>query len=141
MNIYVQKVLPYEWQNISAITHKVSFGQERSPEMDRIDYALVAFNDEKEPVGYCTIIEIDKNSIYMQHGGAFPNIAKSVWTVKTYFMFLNWLKDDYKSITTRTWNENLPMLKLAMSAGLRINGTHFDDGELFVNLIWKKKAA
>ena len=139
MNLYLQKITPDMWKLMSSTTHKVSFGEDRDPEMDRIDYALVVNND-KEPCGYCTIIEIDKNSAYMQHGGAFPSVEKNVYTVKCYFMFINWLKEHYSCISTRILNQNIPMIKLAMAAGLRISGTELNDGDLFLSLLWKKKA-
>lgn len=111
MNLYLEKVLPEKWAEVSQVTHRLSFGYERTPDMDRIDYALVVTNDN-EPCCYATIIELDKESVYMQHGGAFPNVQKQVYTVKGYFMFINWLKEQYHSISTRILNTNVPMMKL-----------------------------
>lgn len=115
----------------------ISFNQERPDDMDRINYALVVFN-EQAPCCYSTLIEIDKNSVYMQHGGAFPNVAKSVYTVKGYHMMVNILKSQYSFISTRVLNKNYPMIKLAHSAEFLINGIDVCDDEIFLNLYWKK---
>jgi RimJ/RimL family protein N-acetyltransferase len=137
VNIFLQKVEPEEWKTMSSMTHKVSFGSDRDSDHDRIDFALVAYNDEG-PFGYCTVIEIDKNSAYMQHGGAFPNIEKSIYVSRCYALFVNWLRERYSVISTRILNQNVPMLKLAMAVGFRINGTYSEDGDVLVNFLWKK---
>lgn len=138
MNLFLNKLDPEEWKKMSPLAHQISFGRDRDPEMDRIDYVLLVNND-REPCCYATIIELDKESVYMQHGGSFPSVAKGVYTVKGYFMFLNWLKERYETISTRILNTNIAMLKLAFAAGLIVNGMDMSEGYIFLNLIWNKK--
>lgn len=138
MNVSLKKLSLEEWKPFSRDAHRISFNHEREEDMDRIDYALVTYND-RELCCYATIIELDKNAAYMQHGGSFPSVAKGVYTVKGYFMFINWLKENYTSISTKIHNENIAMQKLAHSAGLRAVGAYFDEGETFLTYLWKKK--
>lgn len=138
MNYYLDKIAPDEWSKLSSAAHKISFSHERSPDVDRIDYALLVRNDS-ELCCYATIIEIDKDSAYMQHGGSFPNAAKGVISVKGYFMFTNWLKERYESISTRIWNKNHAMLKLALAAGIEISGMEVVNGMVFLNCMWTRE--
>lgn len=139
MNLSLEILSKEEWKPMSELAHKISFGKDRPSEMDRIDYAMLIKN-ESDPCCYATLIEIDRDSVYMQHGGAFPNVEKSVYTVKGYFMFINWLKEQYKCISTKILNKNVAMIKLALSAGLEIIGVEFNDGDIFLNLMWKYKS-
>jgi hypothetical protein len=138
VNLHLEKLLPDAWKNVTREAHMISFGIDRDPDMDRIDYALFVRNDS-DPCCYSTIIEIDKLSVYMQHGGAMPNVAKGVYTVRGYLMMINWLKENYSTISTRILNTNIPMIKCAMAAGLLVNGVEINDGETFLSLLWKKK--
>lgn len=137
MNYYLEKISPEEWSKLSSAAHKISFSHERSPDVDRIDYALLVRNDS-ELCCYATIIELDKDSVYMQHGGSFPNAAKGVVSVKGYFMFTNWLKEHYQTISTRIFNKNHPMLKLALAADLDPVGMDVMNGMVFLNCLWER---
>jgi hypothetical protein len=127
-----------EWLEKSRLTHKVVFGEDRDPLMNRIDYGLVVFGDDV-PCGYATVIEVDKETAYMQHGGAFPSVSKSIYAIKCYQMIIKWLKERYKIITTKIFSTNIPMLKLAFSVDLIINGAEIFDGKVLLNLAWRQE--
>jgi len=139
VNLYLDKITPAQWREISANAHRVSFGSNRDEDMDRINYALIIRNDSGL-CSYATIVEPDRDSAYMQHGGAFPNIEKTIYSVRCYFMVTNYLKEHYKTISTRIVNTNTPMINLAHAAELLINGVDCVDGDIFLNLFWKRKA-
>lgn len=140
MNLYLEKASKEEWSKLSHDVHMTSFGESRPADQDRIDYALVIRNDDAM-CGYATIIEIDKSSAYMQHGGAFPAVKDSPFSIRCYFMMMNWLKEHYDIISTRILNKNTPMVKFALTAGLEINGIDVVDGNVFLNLFWKKNVS
>lgn len=138
MNMALEKLSPEQWSQLSRSAHKVSFGWDRDPEQDRINYALLVHN-EKEPCCYATIIELDATSAYMQHGGAMPHIAKGVYTVKGYMMLINHLKKNYSCISTKILNTHSAMLKMALAAGLEVTGLDVVDGcDIFLILSWRK---
>jgi len=122
---------------MSPDAHKISFNIERENAMNKISYALLVTNDNA-PCCYATVIELDKDAAYMQHGGAFPSVEKSIYTSKGYFMCINWLKEHYKSISTRVFNGNIPMIKLHLAGNFLINGLDANDGDIYLNFNWKK---
>lgn len=140
MNLVLDKLQPNDWGKMSHAAHLTTFYLDRKAEMDRIDYALLVHNQE-EPCCFATLIEIDKDSVYMQHGGAFPAVAKGVYTVKGYVMITNHLKEHYKNISTKILNKNIPMIKMAIAVGLEINGVEMIDGDIFLHLMWKRPEA
>ena len=133
----LEQLNPGDWRQISANAHWASFGRPRSPDFDRIDYSLFV-HDGARPCAYATLIEIDQESVYMQHGGAFPGTSKTTLTMRSYIMMTNWLKERYKTISTQISNLNIPMLKMAMAVGFVISGTELNEGELFLKMLWKK---
>lgn len=128
-------VLPKEdWAVLSKSAHEYSFNEAREPDMDRIDYAIVVKADQ-ELACYATIIELDKESAYMQHGGSFPAVEKNVGTVRGYVMMINYLKEHYKNVSTKIWNKNKAMLKLSMAAGFEVIGVGVHkDGCIFLQM-------
>jgi hypothetical protein len=137
VNLKLETLSRKQWSNLSSKAHLACFGLERDEDMDRIDFALFVHND-KEPCCYATVIEIDKESVYMQHGGALPSIGKTVHVFRGYSMMIGHLKQNYKNISTKVLNKNYPMIKMAMAVGLDIVGIEMNDGEIFLGLMWKK---
>jgi len=73
MKIVVHKLTPEQWSGISEQAHRVCFNEVKPKEWDRIDFALVAVDEErKQMIGYTTMREIDHETIYWQYGGSFP---------------------------------------------------------------------
>lgn len=138
MSLNFELVSKEDWRKMSQAAHKYSFGNTRSADMDRIDYALVIKKDD-ELCCYATIIEIDKESAYMQHGGNFRPAEGSVITLRGYLMMLNYLKENYKHVSTRIFNKNKAMLKLAWAGGFTIVGCEVNKvGELYLVLDLEK---
>lgn len=133
MNLIVERITLEQWNEIAEDAHLTCFNEIRKKEMNTFDFAIVTRN-EKELCTYATCIEMDKDSVYMQHGGAFPNVARGVYTVKGYLMTLSLLKETYRRASTRIQNINIPMLKLALAAGFLVNGVDNFDGEIFLHL-------
>lgn len=117
--IEVKQYDAFEWLTVSELIHGQVFKEYRSKELNRIDFALVAWK-ENEPIGYVTCRAFDSETIYMGFGGAFKQ--KSADAVIGYFEILKYLKERYKRATTLIENNNQAMLKLAMKAGFLICG-------------------
>lgn len=140
MKLSLDILQPQQWNELSKNAHLAVFHEEREPSMNRIDYAMLVHN-EKEPCCYATIIELDAQSAYMQHGGAFPSVAKGVFTVKGYMTIVNQLKTKYKKISTKIHTKNNSMLRMALAAGLEVTGLDVVDGvDIFLILSWDKAA-
>ena len=131
--IRVEQVGRPEWDKLAQNAHLISFGEIRPPEFNRFHYALVCL-DDAEIYSYATIVEMDQESAYMQHGGAMPNIKGTVSVLKCYRLVMDWLRLRYKRISTRISNQNLPMLKMAMHEGLRIIGCDLYPDGVFLHL-------
>lgn len=140
MSLTLDKLSPAEWAEMSKAVHKHSFCLDRDPSMDRIDYALIVRKDD-ELSAYTTIIELDGESVYMQHGGNFQASSGTVLTLRSYLMMINYLKESYKNISTRIWNKNRAMKKLAWAAGFIETGIESNKlGEQFLIYYLEGKA-
>lgn len=129
----IEQVGKPEWDKLAAQAHLISFGERRPAEFNRFHYALVAC-DDATIFAYATIVEMDEESAYMQHGGAMPAARGGILVKRSYSGMIGWLKLRYKRISTRVSNENLPMLKLAMSEGLRVIGCDLYPDGIFLHL-------
>jgi hypothetical protein len=110
-----------EWKQYSEKAHLICFAENRSADMNRIDFALVA-ELNGVPQTYMTCREVDAETVYMQYGGAFPSAKGTVNSFRGYQAMLKQLSTVYKYGTTLIENTNTPMLRFAMQAGLRIIG-------------------
>ena len=113
----LQKYSAVEWQLVSEDVHMTVFGELRSQEMNRIDFALVVWHEI--PLGYVTCREFDCETIYMGYGGCLKR--NTLQNVRGYQMVLNELSF-YKRAVTLVENTNIAMLRLAMSQGFLITG-------------------
>lgn len=122
-----------EW---SEMAHKISFEEARPKEMDRIDFALLMINPLNErPGGYCTVRELDRDSVYLQYGGSFPETEKTISVAVLYSAMIDWLRERYQRVTTLVSNQNVGYLKLCMKYGFRIIGVRCFQNEVFVELL------
>lgn len=128
----VTRLSPAEWQGFSENAHLIAFGKKKSVDQERIDYALVATSDGGELIGYVTVKEMDAETVYWQFGGAFPPGRGSPRAWTGYKALLDWTASRYKRMTTLIENTNVPMLKLAMHAGLRVIGVRNYKGEVLL---------
>lgn len=132
MKIHVQKLSQSEWGIFSENAHKIAFGKLKPVAMERIDYALIATTDTEELIGYVTVKEMDSDTVYWQFGGGFPPGVRTIRIWHGYMGFLDWTRARYKRMTTLIENTNVPMLKLAMHAGLRVIGIRNYKGEVLL---------
>lgn len=123
---------PEKWAEYSKEAHLLCFGEVRVVEMDRISFALLA-TDEEKPVAYMTIQELDGLTVYLQHGGSFPETRGSANSWRAYVSMLNHLKEmGYTRAGTYIENTNKPMLKFAMKAGWLITGIRTFEGSVLL---------
>lgn len=106
----------------------MSFYEERDPELDRIDYALLGVNDHGKAVLYVTCTEFDKHTVYWNHGGATPPFEKSHTVYQAYRAFLKKMHEmEYKNVIMHVRNDNRKMLKLAAHSGFKIVGIRVNE--------------
>jgi hypothetical protein len=122
-DVVVEKISAKDFEPLARDAHLVCFGDDRPADFNRFDYALIVHTTGDRLTAYSTILEHDADSAYMQHGGTLTE--DKLLTVKSYLMMIKWLKERYPVITTRIFNDNIAMLKLAMQAGLRIHGVEY----------------
>lgn len=127
-----------EWNTMSREAHFACFHESRETVVNTCDYALLVTDDKDRLICYATVIEMDKFTSYMQHGGAFPEFSGTTFVARGYHLMIAFLKENYNRISTRIKNINTPMIKLALSADLIINGIDYSTGELFLNFSWEK---
>lgn len=134
MGLELLKLSAEEWSRVSEDTLKYSFLTDWPKEKNRVSFALLVQNPEtKDPYCFATVIEFDSETAYMQHGGNFPTSRGTILTTKGYLMMIGFLKENYKSVSTRIWNKNKAMLKLAWAAGFCITGTQLDQhGDMYL---------
>lgn len=138
MRVRLEILDPTEWALLAKDAHAIVFEKVRDPAMDRLTGALLAIDEEKnQPVGYATYRELDNESVYLQWGGAFPEIRGSIHVARIYRLFLFTL-EAYRRIGTHIENTNVSYLRLAMAHGFRIIGTRTFRGEVLVELLREK---
>ena len=129
--IEVKRLLPNEWNSYSESAHAIAFNEKRAPTMDRISFALLV-GDGVLPLGFITCLELNAESVYIQHGGATPasiGTSKSyeVWTV-----MLKWLQEHgYKTATMLVKNTNKKMIRFEMDEFL-VTGTSNFKNEVYI---------
>ena len=113
--IVVHKLSVKQWEDLAEKAHGVVFNESRPAHFDRVDFALVAVDDDQKlMIGYTTMREISHDTIYWQYGGSFPEYRGTPIAAKGYALFIQWCKEHgYKRITTLIENNNKAMLKLA----------------------------
>lgn len=127
-----------EWKKISKEVHSYAFNTRLENDDETISFALMAIK-ENEPQAYCTLIEMDKYTCYMQHGGALPAAKGTINVAKGYARMVYWLQQKYPKLHTTIKNDNNSMLRLAMSAGFKIIGVEAHDDGTFLSLINKSE--
>ncbi len=120
-----------EWQLVAEVMHLSVFNEHRPKELNRIDFALVAWNGDV-PVGYITCMEYDSKSVYIGFGGIMAQHRNSFKSLAAYKMGLDYLKDRYSRVNTLIENDNFVMLKMAMTVGFRITGIRYFNGSIML---------
>lgn len=138
MNFSVSDLTKEQWAPMSALTHVVCFGDQRDAALDRIDSAIVVTDENGLPSAYMTLIEFDRDTVYIQHGGAFPAHAKSVYVLPGYKLMIEHLREKYRRVITKIHNTNITMLKLAMAGGFLITGVSVWNNKTILELELQK---
>jgi hypothetical protein len=127
----VIKMLAKDWAKYSQDAHLVCFDEMRSPDFNRIDFALTSVLDSV-PQSYMTCRELDAETVYLQYGGAFPSAKGTVRSFSGYKQMISELSISYTRATTLIQNQNTAMLKFAMAVGFRIIGVRTFKNEIYV---------
>lgn len=131
----VTRIEPSKWSEISEDAHRVVFNETRPAHFDRISYALVV-GTEEEPMAYITVRETDKESAYIQYGGAFPNVNGSVRSFRIFSTMMAWLKNfGYKRVNMLVEGSNKVMLKFALSMDFDVIGMRVFNGTPLLELM------
>lgn len=135
MKCEIEYIPGKEWATYAPDAHKAVFNAVMPPEYDRIDFALLAVDPEAgRPVAYLTARELDQESVYMKHGGAFDPLRGTFSSLSVYLEMLKWLREKYKRITTLVENTNNTYLRMALAAGFKIIGIRNFNGSVLVEL-------
>ena len=134
--ITVRPLTKNEWMKMAEEAHLICFNETRPKTLDRIDYALVNVTDKEEILNYCTVKELDAESVYWQFGGAFPNSKGSVHSARSYARNIKWtFENGYKRITTYAKNTNSDMLRVQLKCGFVPIGMRTVQGEVYVEML------
>ena len=135
----IMELNPSEWKEFSFHAHKTVFKELRTNETDRVDFALVVGNGSV-PETYCTCLELDKDSVYLQHGGSFPGTQGNGKTVKNFMSMHEYLwEKGFKRISFIAENNNVPMIKIGLKTNFKIIGTRHIDGSTMVEFMKEKQ--
>lgn len=135
----IQEYTSDQWFKIAEIMHLNVFDEHRSADMNRIDYALVVWEDDK-PMGYVTCKEYDSHSVYIGYGGAMPYQRGKFNSMQGYKMILDYLKSKYSRVNTLIENTNIVMLKMAFACGFIVTGLRYFNGSVLLenSIEWSK---
>lgn len=111
-----------EWAAYSANAHLSVFKEIHDANQDRIDFALLAADENQTLILYCTFCELDRDSVYMQFGGSFPPYRGSPETYRGFCEFVSRLSKQYKHLYFHVEHSNFAMLKFAIKMECKIVG-------------------
>lgn len=135
MSVSLDILSAKEWAEISEDAHKIVFREKTKASLERIDYAILAVDDTKGPIGYATVRELDGTSVYLQYGGTMPDIRGTVQVFDIYQRMIDYFRTRYQRITTLVSNQNIAYLRLAFKVGFRVIGVRLFHGEVFCELL------
>lgn len=128
-----EKIPVHKWDANAA--HVVTFGEDRPKDLNTFHFILGSIDTNNQIAGYSTCIEMDKETLYLQHGGILPNYAKSIHVINAYGKCILWCREHYKRVTTKIENKNIRMLKLAMHMGFLVVGTSTFKNKIYLDLL------
>ena len=130
--IQIHAIPKDHWVVLSESAHKAVFGEIRPADKNRVDFSLLATDENDTPLGYIAVQEVDAETVYWQFGGSFESMRGTILSYQACVCALEWTKSRYKRVWLRVRNDNLPMLKLAMKTGFRIVGVKNCQGQILV---------
>jgi hypothetical protein len=128
---------PSEWKAFSSTAHLIAFDEVMHPEDERISFALLVV-DGDVPVAYATCLELSSHIVHLSTGGVMPNIKGSTKSHLTHKAVVDYLKERYEVITTRTLNTNHVMVKFCLKQGFNIIGARLFLNKLYLDYCYKK---
>jgi len=122
----VVKISKDDWGKLSKEAHLITFGEDKKPDAERIDFTLAVESFGGVPMAYATCKELDSESLYWQYGGSFPDTKGTVHSFRAMKELLKWVKTaGYVRLGFYVENDNAPMLKLALKTGFKIMGVRY----------------
>lgn len=134
MNVDVMKCTPQQWAAYSEDAHKAVFGETRTSDFDRIDYALIAYHGQRI-IGFTTCRETDRDSLYWQYGGCFDG-NRGVPAVRAFEAVFGYSREKYKRISTLVKNDNVNYLHMLMKYGFRAIGLRNFANDILLEMFW-----
>lgn len=125
-----------EFNTIAETAHLIAFHEARANTMNRYDFAILVEDEDQHdmPLGYMACLEIDAETVWILHGGAFPVAKNKPAATKGFHLMVKYLRENYKGARLDTTPENLAMIKLAYSAGFVICGFEQQWGKSYVTM-------
>lgn len=132
--VQIHRLSPVQWSLLSEQAHLVCFKEISHCKDERIDYALVAEDENNvgTPAGYMTCRELDSRTVYWQFGGTFPGTKGTLKSLQAYKAAIDWHRGKYKTVFTLVENTNRPMLKFAAHVGFVIQGIRLFEGRILL---------
>jgi hypothetical protein len=125
----------HEFNQIAENAHLLAFHEERSQRVNTYDFALLVEDEKTDTLlGYMACMEVDAESVWILHGGAFPPAKNNSRAVQGFNLMVSYLKQNYARAKLDTLSSNIAMIKLAYSAGFMIAGTDLQGPNLYVIL-------
>ncbi len=139
--VEVVKVSPDQWaEHCSHSAHLAVFNEIMPPEYERIDFALIAVATQTNtPVAYMTLRELDKDTVYLKHGGAFDPVRGTTMVLESYQAMLRHLDERYVRQSTLVLNSNIAYLKMALAVGFRVVGIRYFKNTVLLDLSREKE--
>lgn len=128
----LKKFSKQEWDKYSESAHLICFSERLDAQFNDYTFCLTVEAEDGTPLMYSTILDLHDGDCYMKHGGAFPSSKGTPLSYKCYLKIMDYLKSNYKRISTLIENENTPMLKFAMSVGFKITGLRIIDNKILL---------
>ena len=122
------------WQSFAKKAHYVVFGEDREDSLNRYNFVITA-RLKGELTAYFTAHEMDSETMYIQHGGAFPNNEKTIYVYQGFNEMVSFCLKEYKRVSMKVENTNQSMLKLAIASNLLVCGFSVFKDKKFVELI------
>ncbi len=130
--MHVARVTAEDWKQVSEDAHLSVFIERKPASLDRIDFALVVEAKDGAPMAYATCREIDRESLYLQYGGTFPNCRGRGKGHDLFAQFVGYARKHYRRVSCLIENTNRPMLKLAFDAHFDIVGVRTFKGAVLL---------
>lgn len=128
-------------KDFSEAAHLLTFRMLKPASWDRIDFAMLAVDDDGSYLGYAVCSERDSSTLFWQFGGLLPGSKSEGRAKEVMKCLLECARAKYTRLGFLVENDNLPMMKVAMDAGFRIVGLRSFKGFILLEhlLEWEPK--